>query len=72
MQELLSQLHSELTAQPDWEAAVQATIDANEALLAGLNSTVLVRLQAYMCAVGNSWGGQGGGREGKMWAGGGS
>lgn len=65
MQELLSQLHSELTAQPDWEAAVQATVDANEALLAGLNSTVLVRLQAYMCALGKSWVEQGGKREGK-------
>ena len=52
MQELLGQLHGELTARPDWEAAVQATVAGNAALLEGLNSTVLVRLQGYMCALG--------------------
>lgn len=48
-QELLGRLYAELTARPDWEAGVNATVAANEALLSELtDSDPLVRLQAYL------------------------
>ena len=48
-QELLAELHAELTTRPDWEAAVQAIVAQNEGLLSELtDDDPLVRLQGYM------------------------